>query len=122
MNGLHHESFLNGKQILLTGSTGMLGKIVLAKIFQRHTSACVHLLIRPKMNRTPVQRLKEEIFANSLFDAFSSQTERMDNPNIVVVSGDILKDDIGLSLDDQIRLTSKINVVIHCKLAITYRL
>jgi len=71
-------SFFPGKRILLTGSTGFLGKIVLEKLLREVPDlAKVYLLIRPcpKKGTTPDVRLREEIigtisftckFANSL--------------------------------------------------------
>ncbi len=103
---------LDGKHVLLTGATGSLGKMVLAKLLLRHPSTIVYVLIRTMGRKSPEQRLKEEIINDSLFDG---NRQHIAFENVIPVYGDILKKDIGVSIDDQENLQSKIEVIIHCE-------
>ena len=62
-------SFYKDKTILLTGSTGFVGKHVLEKILRSLGNfKCVYVLVRPKKNTTIEERLEQEIFTSQIFD------------------------------------------------------
>ena len=54
------KEFYKGKNILLTGCTGFVGKVMLEKIMRSlPESGNVYLLVREKRGKTRTQRLKE---------------------------------------------------------------
>ena len=64
-----------GRQILLTGATGFVGKVVLESLLRRRESlgiTRVHVLIRPRKGRSARQRFIEEI-APAVHDAVAQE-------------------------------------------------
>ena len=58
-----------GKRILLTGTTGFLGKVLLEKfLFSLPEIGTIYLLIRAKKGSTLMERFKKEILSSPCFD------------------------------------------------------
>ncbi|MBI4483992.1 MAG: SDR family oxidoreductase, partial [Acidobacteria bacterium] len=63
--------YFGGKNILITGATGLVGMLVFHQLLQRHfreIRSCI-LLIRPGANGTAPERLDREIFQEEIFQA-----------------------------------------------------
>ena len=60
--------FYRGKNILLTGCTGFIGKVILEKLLRSCSELnCVYVMVRPKRNNLPMNRVKNEIFNSQCF-------------------------------------------------------
>ena len=63
------REFYKGKTILITGTTGFVGKVVLEKMircipdFKR-----IYVLVRPKRGAKPMDRVWKDIFSSQCFD------------------------------------------------------
>lgn len=93
--------------ILLIGSTGFLGAHIIDE-FMKNNSGIIYCLIRPKDGINPIERLKSFLafyFGNTYLDDFSKR--------IHVISGDITKENLGLSVDNYQLLVKNIDVVIN---------
>ena len=63
------KDFYNDKAILITGTTGFLGKVVLEKFFRSLPMVRrIYLLIRPKRGVDIMDRVKKEILQTHCFD------------------------------------------------------
>lgn len=103
-------------EIFLTGATGFIGSGLLQH-FLEITDARIHLLIRPRRDRTPrdrIDRVLAELFPD---DAASSHRDRIE-----VLEGDLTLPDLGLSRTDHQRLTERITHIIHCAAAARFDL
>lgn len=62
------KSFYNQKCILITGATGFIGKAILWKLIHSlHDSVDkIFIVLRQSRNRTPLQRLQEDILSNKV--------------------------------------------------------
>ncbi|XP_043507203.1 fatty acyl-CoA reductase wat-like [Frieseomelitta varia] len=106
------QKFYAGKHILLTGCTGYLGTLILEKILHTCTEiGKLYILVREKVNMTIEDRLKK-LFENEVFDRL-----RESNPNymekIVLIYGDLSKDDLSLSPENRRYLIENVNIIIH---------
>lgn len=56
------REFYNGKVLLITGTTGFLGKVILEKFFRSvNNFKRMYLLVRPKKGVEIMDRIKREI-------------------------------------------------------------
>lgn len=94
------------KNILLIGATGYLGAHILNS-FLHNESGIAYCLIRDKNGISSEERL-----FNRLHFYFGNSIEKFKN-RIKIISGDIVKENIGLSDSDYNELINGINVVIN---------
>jgi len=59
--------FYRGKTILLTGTTGFVGKVILEKILRSTDCKRIYVMMRPKKTVTPEERLTKEILSSEIF-------------------------------------------------------
>jgi long-chain acyl-CoA synthetase len=90
------EQVLKGRRILLTGSTGFLGKVFLAVLLRWHPEIeRVYLLIRGD-RRSSVGRFRREILDSPVFaplrEHLGDKFDRYIEEKVVVVPGDITND------------------------------
>eukprot|EP00474_Spongospora_subterranea_P005553 CRZ06011.1 hypothetical protein [Spongospora subterranea] len=121
------ESFA-GRSLLITGCTGFIGKVLLEKLFR-----CVpkinsmYLLIRPIKGCSAEQRVRNEIISSPVFNRLrheigDAQFENLAKTKIVVLSGDLGQQKLGLS-ESWIKIISeKINIIIHCAASVDFNL
>jgi len=63
------RDFYRGKTVLITGTTGFVGKVLLEKLVRSFPDIKrIYLMIRPRPNMTLKGRAKDEIFSKHLFD------------------------------------------------------
>ncbi|KAH7968107.1 hypothetical protein HPB52_005824 [Rhipicephalus sanguineus] len=104
--------FFSGKNVLLTGSTGFLGKVLLEKILRSCPDVgSIYLIVRGKRGLRADDRIAD-ILKMQLF-----QRLRQERPQafqkIVVLEGDLTLPDLGLKPKDRQLLVDTVNVVIH---------
>jgi thioester reductase-like protein len=57
------KDFYKDKVMLITGTTGFLGKVLLEKIIRAaHEFKLIYVLVRPKRGTSIMDRVKREIF------------------------------------------------------------
>eukprot|EP01051_Picozoa_sp_SAG22_P014801 SAG22_NODE_1847_length_3449_cov_5.029552_2_plen_202_part_00 len=108
------ESIYAGSTVLLTGATGFLGKVVLEKIlYSLRSVKKVFLLMRPRGEVTPEERLANEVLALACFDRC-----RRDRPDfaavLVVVHGDASERSFGCGPEVEAMLLAETDWIINC--------
>ncbi|MFN0152071.1 MAG: AMP-binding protein [bacterium] len=126
------RTFLAGKTLLVTGTTGFLAKAIVEKIlFEAPDVGRLYLLIRAKKRggsgaaaMTAQARLEKEVLdspamsrlrarAGDGYVAFVREKAR-------AVAGDLSLPDLGLSPDDRARLQSEVDVVINSAATVVF--
>ena len=68
------RDFYRGKNIMVTGCTGFLGKVILEKLMRSCPEINrIYILVRPKRNKKPIDRVKE-ILESYCFSAVKKTT------------------------------------------------
>ncbi|XP_015432153.1 PREDICTED: putative fatty acyl-CoA reductase CG5065 [Dufourea novaeangliae] len=102
------------QNILITGGTGFLGKVIVEKFLRcLPNTKQIYLLIRPKKGKDPKHRL-DEIFNSALFEKVKKQRGLTElHKAVTVVNGDVSLLDLGLSAEDKKVLCENINIIYH---------
>lgn len=112
------DSFEN-KQVLLTGSTGFLGKVMFLFLLKEVDSINnIYLIIRPKKGLSAFSRFKNEIVESSAFyNAFKHEAaeslNRLISKKVRIIEGDVSTPLFGLSQKQYDLLLSDVDLVIN---------
>lgn len=111
-------NFYKGKNVLITGASGFLGKVLLWKLVETCKGiGKIYVLIRSKNNASAdkrlLQMLKEEPFASR-----HNLDELLET--VVAVESDVTAPGLGLSERDRVMLHDKVNIVIHCAASVKF--
>ncbi|KAK9670951.1 Male sterility protein, partial [Popillia japonica] len=101
------EDFFENANIFITGGTGFIGKVLIEKLLRSQNNINkLYILLRSKKEKNEQDRIKEDIFDQPVFDKLKEI-----NPNfmdkVVVVCGDILQPQLGISEKDKLTLFDK---------------
>ena len=124
------QDYFAGKTVLLTGATGLVGRVLLEKILRDLPDVHrVYVLIRPKAGRSGSTvsaegRLSQEILGSSAFDplrqlqgeAFSALAAE----KIVAVAGDLSEEHLGLDAPPRQQLQEEVQVIINCAAVVAF--
>ena len=122
--GIGIKEFYAGKTILITGSTGFVGKVVLEKFIRCIPDfKKIFVMIRAKKNMTLEQRLERQIFSSQIFAPLFKNNpglRQQVQAKVVPVGGDLIIDKLGLSLEDRAMVTEETNVIINCAASVSF--
>ncbi|XP_015522200.1 putative fatty acyl-CoA reductase CG5065 [Neodiprion lecontei] len=98
--------------ILVTGATGFLGKVLVAKLLMScPQGGNIYLLVREKRGQIPKARLHTLIQQEPYRVVRENHPERL--KRLVVISGDTTVEGLALSPEDKDRLMKDVSVVFH---------
>ena len=118
---------LRGKHVLITGTTGFLGKVVLEKLVRAVPDiGGIHLLIRGNKRHPDARaRFYEEIASSSVFDRLRQEDneafESFIEDRIHCVTGEVTESLFGLAGDRFRKLAKGIDVVINSAASVNFR-
>ncbi|XP_044735576.1 putative fatty acyl-CoA reductase CG5065 [Chrysoperla carnea] len=106
------QKFYANKNILITGSTGFIGQLLIDKLLR----ACpdikrIYVIIRSKKGQTASERI-DSYFEKPIFDLLKNENPHYKSKLFGII-GDLTKPLLGLSDADQELLQQNINIVIH---------
>jgi len=110
-----------GHEILLTGATGFVGKVVLEALLRRREElgiARVHVLIRPSDRGSAAERFAAEVVTSPCFDRLPAGWSAA----VDVVEGDVTRPDCGLDAAVRERLVPRLTHVLHVAASIEFDL
>ncbi|KAJ3646748.1 hypothetical protein Zmor_024321 [Zophobas morio] len=98
--------------IFLTGATGFLGKVMIAKLLTDcEDIKRIYMLLRPKKGKNSEQRF-EEIFEQPCFELLKSKTSNW-KEKVSLIEGDCEEPFLGISDDNLKILKNEVHFVIH---------
>uniref|UniRef100_A0A8C4RTW6 Fatty acyl-CoA reductase n=2 Tax=Erpetoichthys calabaricus TaxID=27687 RepID=A0A8C4RTW6_ERPCA len=111
--------YYEGKNVLITGATGFMGKVLLEKLLRSCPNVkAVYVLVRPKAGQDPEQRIQEMVTCK-LFDRLREE-QLCFKEKIIPVSSELTQSELGLSREDQEQLGEHINIVFHCAATVRF--
>ncbi|KAM4017050.1 fatty acyl-CoA reductase 1 isoform 1-T1 [Anomaloglossus baeobatrachus] len=111
--------FYRGKNVLITGATGFMGKVLLEKLLRSCPGIrAVYVLVRPKASQKPQERVAE-MMSCKLFDRLREEQPRCAE-KLVAVSSELTQPELDLSREDQDMLIDCIDIVFHCAATVRF--
>ncbi|XP_066144319.1 putative fatty acyl-CoA reductase CG5065 isoform X1 [Euwallacea fornicatus] len=101
----------NNKTVFISGATGFLGKVLIEKLLRCTEVKTLYLLVRPKANKCPKDRL-QEMFNHVLF-ARLREERPLSLEKCEVISGDVMETDLGISDVDRRILENEVDYIFH---------
>lgn len=113
-----HESFA-GRNVLLTGATGFLGKVWLTMMLQRAPGiGRIYVLLRQKALRPARDRFEKMVASSPAFaplhQRYGAELGRFIAERVEVVDGDIGQPGLGLDEATAARLHRDVDLVVNC--------
>nr|XP_018917264.1 PREDICTED: fatty acyl-CoA reductase 1-like [Bemisia tabaci]XP_018917265.1 PREDICTED: fatty acyl-CoA reductase 1-like [Bemisia tabaci]XP_018917266.1 PREDICTED: fatty acyl-CoA reductase 1-like [Bemisia tabaci] len=112
------QEFYKGKNVLITGATGFMGKVLVEKLVRSCPETRISLILRPKNGQSIDQRL-DRFKAHKVFDRVREENLESRLLNIDALEGDLLEPELGLNEQDKKRL-AKTHIVFHCAASVEF--
>lgn len=111
--------FYAGKNVMVTGATGFLGKVLVEKILRSCPMlGSLYVLVRPKEGQSPEERIKL-MTCCKLFDRLRQEQPEFE-AKIIPVDSELTQPKLGISTADEDHLVATINVIFHCAATIRF--
>ncbi|XP_014240707.1 fatty acyl-CoA reductase 1-like [Cimex lectularius] len=119
MDELTIPEYFAGKNVLVTGGTGFMGKVLIEKLLRSCPDVnTIYVLVRPKKGKTAQERW-DAATQVALFDKLR-QTMPEQLKRVYVVEGDIDKPDLGLSQEKKQLLKENVHFLYHAAAAVQF--
>ncbi|KAL6858736.1 hypothetical protein ACP4OV_017738 [Aristida adscensionis] len=110
--------YFKGKSILITGSTGFLGKILVEKILRVQPDVNkIYLLVRGLDTPSAKQRVQQEVIDTELFGLLREKHDKgfqqFADDKVVALAGDIVYDNLGLEAPILNQLAKQIDIIVN---------
>ncbi|UZE97508.1 fatty acyl-CoA reductase [Alkalimarinus alittae] len=118
---------LNGKNILITGCTGFLGKVLLEKIISSIPKiGSINILVRGSSSyKSGRERFEQEILTSSIFDSLRAKDlpafEHFCATKLNVITGELTEKNFGLTETQFSTLANDIDLVVNSAASVNFR-
>jgi nucleoside-diphosphate-sugar epimerase len=126
-NEISVKEQLAGKRIMITGTTGFLGKVVIEKIIRKIPDVENILLLIRGNDRYPTarERFDNEIAVSTIFDRLKDESSayfrKFCLDKIECITGELTEKNFGLSMEDFTLLAGRVDVIIHIAACVDFR-
>ncbi|XP_030756623.1 fatty acyl-CoA reductase wat-like isoform X1 [Sitophilus oryzae] len=118
-NGSEVVEFLRGKNILVTGGTGFLGKLLIEKLLRCCKDiGTVYIIIRTKKGKSMEERINE--FLDNWAFVKLSEIYPDYRKKLVGLSGDIAEPGLGLSEESKKLIMDRVNIIYHAAATVRF--
>lgn len=113
------DETLDGLEILVTGTTGFLGKVYASTLLRYHPDIeQLHLLVRPRAGRPAEDRFFENIIGSPAFqpirEIYGEAFDEFVHDKVDVVPGDITSEHFGLDSTAAAELSESLDLIVNC--------
>src|SRR4026207_2520372 len=108
-------------RVLLTGSTGFVGKVVLEELMRRREELNierVYLLIRSRKNKSPRERFEQDVATSPCFSRLKTGWLQYCEP----VAGDMKHEGLGIPPAEAQKLQTELTHILHCAASVDFGL
>ncbi|RZF38687.1 hypothetical protein LSTR_LSTR003493 [Laodelphax striatellus] len=111
--------FFKGRNVLITGATGFMGKVLVEKLLR----CCpeigrIYIILRSRGDKSPKERW-DEITELPVFDRLKTEYPK-NLEKIYVMEGDVAEKNLGLAVHHQIMLEEDVSVVFHSAASVRF--
>ncbi|KAB7508033.1 putative fatty acyl-CoA reductase [Armadillidium nasatum] len=118
-SGSSVADFYSDRNVLITGATGFMGKVLVEKLLRSCPGVkTIYLLMRSKGSQDVTARL-QEMLGSKLFDNIRKSNAQVLS-KLVAVEGDITLPELGLSPKDTKMLAENVSVVFHAAATVKF--
>jgi len=118
------DPFYEGKNILVTGCTGFVGKVLLEKLLWDLPQVNrIYVLVRPKKGSSAAERFQKDIVDSPCFDRLRAREPEFHNfmqLKVAPIAGDMLKDGLSLSEADYQELIQNVNIIFNSAASVDF--
>lgn len=108
-------------EVLLTGATGFLGKVVLHELLRRREElgvARVHVVVRPKRGASAADRFRAQVLGSPCFSRLAAGWDR----HVAPVEADLAAPGAGLDPEARAALRERLTHIVHCAASVEFHL
>ncbi|XP_006664917.1 fatty acyl-CoA reductase 1-like [Oryza brachyantha] len=111
-------NFFRGRSILITGSTGFLGKVLIEKILRVQPDVKrLYLVVRATDIGSATRRVENEVIGTDIFQILKEQHgsgfKSFVEEKVCPLAGDIIYENLGLDADKLTELSKEIDIVVN---------
>ncbi|CAI2365141.1 unnamed protein product [Moneuplotes crassus] len=119
------KDFYKDKTILLTGTTGFIGKVLLEAVLRKLSGfKKLYILVRPKQKSgfSLMERVNNEIIGSKCFARWKNENPDWQEvvSRIVPVAGDLVKEGLALSEEDRMMIIEDCQIVINIAASVDF--
>ncbi|KAK4482603.1 hypothetical protein RD792_009767 [Penstemon davidsonii] len=117
IDGIGIVEFFQGKNIFITGGTGLVGKAFIEKVLRSTSVGKIYILIKADDKGTARDRLDKEIINSELFkclrEKHGNSLEEFVKEKLIPVVGNICEPNMGMDSKDALEIKKEVDVIIQ---------
>ncbi|XP_047978555.1 fatty acyl-CoA reductase 2, chloroplastic-like [Salvia hispanica] len=122
--GIGIDSFFQGKNIFITGGTGLLGKTLIEKLLRSTSLGNIYVLVKASDNEAALHRLLKEIMNSELFvclrEKYGSTYEEYVKSKLIPVVGNICEPNLGMDINSANKIMEEVDVIVQSAASTTF--
>ncbi|XP_073049363.1 fatty acyl-CoA reductase 2, chloroplastic-like [Primulina eburnea] len=115
--GVGIVEFFQGKNIFITGASGLVGKVLVEKILRSTSVEKIYVLIKANNKKAALDRLTKEIINSELFKCLQEQHGKsyasFVRDKLIPIVGDITKPNLGMDNESANAIMKDVDVIIQ---------
>jgi glycerone phosphate O-acyltransferase/fatty acyl-CoA reductase len=115
------DSFYAGKTLLVTGTTGFVGKVLIEKLlFSLPQIKRIYIFIRPRKGSSIQERFRKEIIESACFDRIRDTNPSILTEKILPIQGDLLKSPVIFDPREEQEVLETVNIIMNSAASVDF--